>query len=84
MSIQRQAIIWAAVIGIFILMLWLLKGILLPFVAGMAIAYFLDPLADKLEEYGLSRIAATGMITVAFLLVAVILAIVLIPVLYNQ
>lgn len=84
MSIQRQAIIWAAVIGVFILMLWLLKGILLPFVAGMAIAYFLDPLADRLEKYGLSRTAATATITVAFLLVTVILAIVLVPVLYNQ
>ena len=48
MSIQRQIAIWAAVIAVFIAMLWLLKGILLPFVAGMAIAYFLDPLADKL------------------------------------
>lgn len=84
MSIQRQVAIWAAVIVVFVLMLWLLKGILLPFVAGMAIAYFLDPLADRLEEYGLSRGAATGVITIFFLLIAIVLMIVLVPVLYNQ
>lgn len=84
MSMQRQIAIWAAVIFVFIVVLWLLKGILLPFVAGMAIAYFLDPLADRLEEYGLSRGAATGVITVAFIVIAVVLMIVLVPVLYNQ
>ena len=84
MSIQRQAIIWALLIAVFAILLWLLKGILLPFVAGMAIAYFLDPLADKLEKYGLSRLAATALITVFFLVIAVVLMIVLVPVLYNQ
>ncbi|HAC59404.1 MAG TPA: AI-2E family transporter [Rhodobiaceae bacterium] len=84
MSIQRQALIWASLIAVFILVTWALKGILLPFVAGMAIAYFLDPLADRLEKYGLSRLAATAVITVFFLLLAVVLMIVLVPVLYNQ
>ncbi|ABS64933.1 protein of unknown function UPF0118 [Parvibaculum lavamentivorans DS-1] len=84
MTIQRQAIIWALFIALFVAGLWLLKGILLPFVAGMAIAYFLDPLADKLESYGLSRLAATGMITIVFLLLAIVMLIVLVPVLYNQ
>lgn len=84
MTIQRQAIIWALVIAVFAVLLWLLKGILLPFVAGMAIAYFLDPLADRLEKYGLSRLAATALITVFFLIVAIVLLIVLVPVLYNQ
>ena len=31
-------------------LLWLLSEILLPFVAGMALAYLLDPLADRLER----------------------------------
>ena len=30
-------------------LLWLLSDVLFPFVAGMAIAYLLDPLADRLE-----------------------------------
>lgn len=84
MSMQRQLAIWALVIGLFILGLWLLKGILLPFVAGMAIAYLLDPLADRLESYGLSRLLATTFITVFFLALAIVSMILLLPVLYNQ
>lgn len=84
MTIQRQFAIWALFIGLFVLGLWLLKGILLPFVAGMAIAYLLDPLADRLEGYGLSRLLATTLITVSFLVLAVVAMILLLPVLYNQ
>ncbi|MBC7908360.1 MAG: AI-2E family transporter [Rhodospirillaceae bacterium] len=64
--------------------LYLLSGVLLPFVAGMAIAYFLDPLADRLERTGLSRMAATSMITAIFFLVVVLALIVLVPILEDQ
>ena len=40
------------------LLLWLLSDVLLPFVAGMALAYLLDPLADRLERLGVSRLVA--------------------------
>ena len=48
MTIQRQTLIWIAGFAIFILLTWLLSGVLLPFVAGLAAAYLLDPAADKL------------------------------------
>ena len=41
------------------IILWFLGDVLLPFVLGGAIAYFLDPVADRLERLGLSRVAAT-------------------------
>ena len=53
LSEQRQLLIWCSGIVGVILLLYLLRGILLPFVAGMAVAYFLDPLADRLERLGL-------------------------------
>ena len=37
---------------VFVALLWLLSDILLPFVAGMALAYLLDPLADRLRAAG--------------------------------
>ena len=43
-----------------------LSEILLPFVLGFTLAYFLDPLADRLERVGLPRIVATNLITLAF------------------
>ena len=42
-----------------LLFLWVFSGILLPFILGMALAYLLDPLADRLERGGMSRFWAT-------------------------
>lgn len=64
--------------------LYLLSGMLLPFVAGMAIAYFLDPLADRLERAGLSRMAATSVITAMFFLIVVLVLIILVPLIEDQ
>jgi len=84
MSIQRRVLAWVGIFIVLIFMIWLLKSILLPFVAGMAIAYFLDPLADRLENIGMSRLVATTIITVSFLLVVVLASILILPLLYEQ
>ncbi|HUD52728.1 AI-2E family transporter [Parvibaculum sp.] len=84
MSIQRQTAIWIGGVIVFALMLWLLKGILLPFVAGLAVAYFLDPFADRLEARGLSRLMATTVISVFFTVVVLAVAILFLPLLYQQ
>ena len=83
-SLRRQAIFWLAaflVLGVF---LYVFRGILLPFVAGMALAYFLDPVADKLESWRISRLVATSLILIAFLLFFVIALMIVIPVLATQ
>ena len=41
--------IWGAIICILIVALYLVREVLLPFIAGMAVAYFLDPILDRLE-----------------------------------
>ena len=66
MSKDRKVVIWVVGIGAVIFVLHLLSSMLLPFVVGMAIAYFLDPVADRLEEKGFSRGAATSVILLAF------------------
>jgi predicted PurR-regulated permease PerM len=68
----------------FVVLLFLLRGVLLPFVAGMAIAYFLDPLADRLEALGLSRTSATAVITAIFFLLLAALLFLLVPVVEQQ
>lgn len=84
MSNDRKAVIWIAGVVVFALFLHLLSSILLPFVVGMAIAYFLDPVADRLEAQGLSRTASTSVILLAFFLAAVSLLLLLLPLLQNQ
>ncbi|WP_421710049.1 AI-2E family transporter [Algihabitans sp.] len=73
MSPERQLRFWTIGLLVFLALLWLLSEILLPFVAGMAIAYFFDPVCDRLERIGFSRVLATvtvtGLFVVAFLLV---------------
>jgi len=83
-TLKRQVFFWLSVLVGFIFFLFLFSSILLPFIAGMAIAYFLDPVADRLERLGLSRLMATVVILVTFLIVFVLALMILIPVLVNQ
>ncbi|HVY42674.1 MAG TPA: AI-2E family transporter [Hyphomicrobiaceae bacterium] len=76
MRIERQVLFWLAV-GLAVLgLIALLKDILLPFVAGMVLAYFLNPIADRIERLGLGRLGAAILI-VALVAVLVVLAMVL-------
>ena len=50
----------------------------------MALAYFLDPVADVLERWGLSRFIATLIITAAFLILFILALMIVIPVLGSQ
>jgi hypothetical protein len=57
-AVPRQVWFWLATAVAIVLALWLLHGILLPFVAGTALAYLLDPFANRLERLGLTRAIA--------------------------
>jgi len=50
----RQIRFWLLALLGFLLVLYLLRAMLLPFVAGMAVAYFLDPVCDRLQRLGCS------------------------------
>ena len=84
MTLQRQVLFWVAALAIFIALVWLLHDVLLPFVAGMALAYLLDPLANRIENLGVNRVVATVVIILGLLVILVILALLLVPVIANQ
>jgi predicted PurR-regulated permease PerM len=79
-QVKYWAIAAAAVLGV----LWLLGDVMLPFVLGAAVAYFLDPVADRLERLGLSRALAVAAITAVAVLVLVLLALLVIPSIVAQ
>ncbi|AZN99130.1 AI-2E family transporter [Mesorhizobium sp. M9A.F.Ca.ET.002.03.1.2] len=81
---RRQIRFWLISAIILAIFLYVFSGILLPFVAGMVLAYFLDPVADRLERLGLSRLMATVVILIAFIVVLVLAFVILIPVLATQ
>ncbi|KQQ91295.1 AI-2E family transporter [Aureimonas sp. Leaf324] len=82
--LKRQVLFWSlAAVGV-VLFLWLFRGILLPFVLGMVMAYFLDPIADWLVRRGMSRLAASIVILVTFVILIALVLLVLVPVIGGQ
>jgi predicted PurR-regulated permease PerM len=83
-TIERRAAFWIAAGIVALLALYLLSPILLPFIAGVAVAYALDPAADWLERRGFGRLSATLAILVVFVVLLAILLVALLPVLAAQ
>ena len=83
-ALRRQIFFWLISLAVFALFLYIFSSILLPFVAGMALGYFLDPVADRLQRLGMSRLAATVIILLLFILVFVASFIIIIPLLVTQ
>lgn len=84
MTLATQAKVWGVALVVFIALLVLLKGILLPFVAGMAIAYMLDPVCDRLEAMGTSRTLATAIVTSVFAVIVILLLLLIVPLILQQ
>jgi predicted PurR-regulated permease PerM len=84
LPVKTQVRYWGIAAAVFLLMLWFFGDVLLPFLIGGAIAYFLDPVADRLQRLGLSRVMATSIISVAALLLVVLLVLSVIPTLVSQ
>src|SRR5438270_6131157 len=84
MSLTRQMWFWLLTVVVGAVALWLLREILLPFVAGMALAYLLDPLATRLERMGINRLAATLVIIGAVVLIFVALVLIFVPIISAQ
>lgn len=84
LPVKEQVGYWGVATVAFSVVLWYLGDVLLPFVLGGAIAYFLDPVADKLEEWGASRVLATVIITLVAVCAFVLLILLVVPTLINQ
>jgi predicted PurR-regulated permease PerM len=82
--VKDQMKYWGIATAIFMLAMWYLGDVILPFVLGGAIAYFLDPVADKLENLGCSRALATTIITLVAVVIFVLMILLVVPTLINQ
>jgi predicted PurR-regulated permease PerM len=84
MRIERQLWFWLGALVLVVLAIALLKDILLPFVTAIVVAYFLNPIADRLQARGVGRVWA-AMLIVGLLAVVVALVVVLLgPLLVEQ
>ncbi|MEL6235544.1 MAG: AI-2E family transporter [Pseudomonadota bacterium] len=75
---------WSVGLLVLLAFLWLVGNALLPYILGAAIAYLLDPVADRLEALGLSRVMATVAITAGMILAFTGVLLVLIPAVAGQ
>lgn len=84
MTEARNLRFWLIGLVVLCLLLWLLSDMLMPFVIGMAIAYLLDPIADRLQAVGVPRWAATTLVLLVFVIIVILLLVLLAPILQNQ
>ncbi|ETX16642.1 membrane protein [Roseivivax halodurans JCM 10272] len=84
LPVREQLKYWGIGALVLIVLLWFLGNVLLPFVLGAAIAYLLDPVADRLERAGASRGLATAIITIGAVLLFILIAVLVIPTLFRQ
>ncbi|HZY55825.1 MAG TPA: AI-2E family transporter [Reyranella sp.] len=83
-ALSNRWLFWAGVAAGFLLLLWLLNDILLPFVVGGVVAYFFDPLVVRLQRAGLSRTWATTVVTIIAVLIAAGVLTAILPPLLSQ
>lgn len=81
---QRQVLFWSSIAVLFVLAILALQEILLPFVAGIVLAYALNPLTDRLERIGLGRIGASAITVALLIVVLIVVLVVLVPLLVQQ
>ena len=76
--------VWLSTVAVFSLFIYLTHEVMLPFLAGLAVAYFLDPLADKLEARKVPRGAAAALVLTLFFLTVTGIILAFWPILQAQ
>jgi predicted PurR-regulated permease PerM len=81
---QSRATTWIVAVVVAGFVLYLLRDVLLPFVAAFGVAYILDPLVNQLTRMRIGRALASAIAILAFFLAATGLLLMTIPVLRTQ
>ena len=81
---QKQVLFWLTMAVLLVLAILTLQEILLPFVAGLVIAYALNPLVDRIERLGLGRLLASVFIVLLLLVLFIVVLVFLAPILLRQ
>jgi predicted PurR-regulated permease PerM len=84
MTATRQTLFWLAALVVFFLMLHLLSGMLLPFVAGFGIAYILSPVVVLLTRWRVPRGLASLLALLLFLLGVALVIVLFVPMIELQ
>lgn len=83
-KISRNWMFWLALLVFFCVSIYVLRSVLLPFVAGIIIGYLLDPITSKFEKLGLNRTIATVLVMFLMVIILFPLLILLVGVIDEQ
>ncbi|WP_455474892.1 AI-2E family transporter [Bartonella sp. B30(2025)] len=83
-NMKKQLFFWLGALFFFLLFMFAFASILLPFVVGIVLAYFLNPVVQLLEKIGIRRVFGTILITLFIIITFVAALIILIPIVSGQ
>jgi predicted PurR-regulated permease PerM len=81
---QRRNLIWLAVAGGALLLLWLLGPVLTPFIVAAVLAYALHPAVEALAARRLPRLLAVVLVEVVAMIALLALVLLVIPVIVKE
>lgn len=84
MRLETQTRFWFLSFLAFCALLWLLKPVLLPFVAGLVIAYFLAPVVNALARHKVPRWLGALSVLFGFGLIAGAIVMLILPLISSQ
>ena len=73
-----------AITAVIVWLIWLLAPVIMPFAIAGMLAYLGDPLADRLEKYGMGRTLAVSIVFIVLVLVAAGALLLLVPLIARQ
>lgn len=83
-SIKTQAMFWGGALALFFAFVWAFKGVLTPFILGIAIAYLLEPLVRLLHKIGIKRWLASLLMLVLFFITLALIFVFIGPPVYRE
>ncbi len=84
MSLKTEGLFWAGLGVLILALLVLLNKILFPFVAGIAVAYFLNPVVVKAGSLGLKRASSASLVLMMFFMSIGLIGLLVFPILQGQ
>ena len=86
-STRKTIVLWGAIAGLFLLLLWQLSAVLAPFVVAAVVAYALTPLLDRLHTLlrgRVPRVLLVLMVELLFLAVVLGVGLLIVPILAKE
>lgn len=84
MEISQRTLFWLLAAALFLALLYWLRVVIAPFAFAMLMAYLGDPIADRLEQRGMSRTLSVSLVFIAMTLVMVLSVLLLVPMIAAQ